>query len=315
MCNTSNKSDDLHIIEEFLSWKVLPSPSIFTMQDHSSENMNMNTSSILVIGATGKVGRRVVAGLENQGKTPRIGSRDAHLSFDWEEHDNWPAHFSGVDTAYVSYYPDLASPQAAIDMAALIDVAKAAGLRRMVLLSGRGEAGAERCENLLRNSGLGYTLLRAAWFNQNFSEGHLYPGVMNGVIALPAGETLEPFIDIDDIAEIAVDALVDDRHHNQFYELTGPRLLTFAAAAEAIAKASGRNIQYAALSLDDFHAGMTAEMGKDAADLLTGLCREVFDGRNQRVTDGVERALGRPPRDFADYCRAAAASGVWRKAA
>ena len=169
------------------------------------------TAPILVIGATGKVGRRVVAGLQSIGGDVRIGSRHAALPFDWQDRSNWAEHFVGIDTAYVAYYPDLAAPQGVDDIAALASVAKAAGVRRMVLLSGRGESGAERAEQALRDSGLGYTILRAAWFNQNFSEGHLQPSVMGGIVAMPAGQRLEPFIDVDDIAEVAVAALTDDR--------------------------------------------------------------------------------------------------------
>ena len=185
----------------------------------------------------------------------------------------------------------------------------------MVLLSGRGESGAERCENILATSGLGYTLLRASWFNQNFSEGMLQPGVMAGLVALPAAMRLEPFIDIDDIAEIAASALLDDRHNNQLYELTGPRLMTFADAASEISAASGLDVSYAPISPEDFHAGVSAEAGSDVADLLVALCQEVFDGRNESIGDGVMRALGRPPRDFAEFCRQAAAGGAWKKAA
>ncbi len=275
----------------------------------------MSTHPVLVIGATGKVGRRVVTGLSSLGRVARPAGRNTALPFDWQDRSNWPEHFAGVETAFVSYYPDLAAPGADEDIKALIAIAKAAGLKRMVLLSGRGEAGAAHCEAILQNSGLGYTILRAAWFNQNFSEGHLWPGVMSGMIALPAGERLEPFIDVDDIAEVAVAALTDDRHHNQHYELTGPRLMTFADAAGEIAAASGLPVAYAPISLDMFHAGVSAEMGTDAADMLTALCAEVFDGRNERLNDGVERALGRKPRDFADFCRAAAQSGAWQKAA
>ena len=273
------------------------------------------TAPILVIGATGKVGRRVVAGLQSIGEDVRIGSRHAALPFDWQDRSNWAEHFVGIDTAYVAYYPDLAAPQGVDDIAALASVAKAAGVRRMVLLSGRGESGAERAEQALRDSGLGYTILRAAWFNQNFSEGHLQPSVMGGIVAMPAGQRLEPFIDVDDIAEVAVAALTDDRHNNQLYVLTGPRLLTFGDAVAAINAASGLSVTYMPVSLEDFHAGISAEFGTDVADLLTSVCAETFDGRNESIGDGVQRALGRAPRDFADFCRLAAQSGAWRQAA
>lgn len=275
----------------------------------------MSNTPILVIGASGKVGRRVVANLAAMNRATRPAGRHTPLSFDWQDRSNWAGHFAGVETAFVAYYPDLASPQGADDIAALVEVAKAAGLRRMVLLSGRGESGAVRAENVLRDSGLGYTVLRAAWFNQNFSEGALYPGVISGTIAIAASSRREPFVDVDDIAEVAAAALTDDRHHNQLYVLTGPRLLSFADAAAEIAAASGRSVSYLRLTLDQFHAGLAADYGSDVADLLTGVCAETFDGRNESTEDGVQRALGRAPRDFADFCRTVARSGGWAEAA
>ena len=275
----------------------------------------MSHNPILIIGASGKVGRRVVANLTADGHLVRPAGRHTPLPFDWQDRSNWAEHFTGVETAYVSYYPDLAAPGADEDITALVAVAKAAGLKRMVLLSGRGESGAERCESILAASGLGYTLLRASWFNQNFSEGMLQPGVMAGLVALPAAMRLEPFVDVDDIAEVATSALLDDRHNNQLYELTGPRLMTFADAASEISAASGLEVAYAPISPEEFHAGLRAEAGQEVADLLVALCQEVFDGRNESLSDGVMRALDRPPRDFADFCRSATLDGAWKKAA
>ena len=272
----------------------------------------MTPSPILVIGATGKVGRRVVTNLTAAGRLVRPAGRGTTPSFDWQDRSNWPEHFSGVQTAYVSYYPDLAAPGAEADIEALIGIAKAAGLRRLVLLSGRGETGAQRCETMLSQSGLGYTILRAAWFNQNFSEGLLQPGVMAGQIAIPAGQRLEPFIDVEDIAEIGAAALIDDRHDNQLYELTGPRLLSFADAAAELSAAAGHPVAYVPISLEAFQAALSAEIGPQAAGLVTDVCRETFDGRNEQLADGVHRALGRPARDFTDFCRSAARQGAWQ---
>lgn len=274
----------------------------------------MTKSPVLVIGASGKVGRRVVAKLATAGHPVRPAGRGTTPSFNWQDRSNWAEHFVGIETAYVSYYPDLAAPGAEVDIAALVTIAKAAGLKRMVLLSGRGETGAERCETILSESGLGYTVVRAAFFNQNFSEGQMYSGVMAGLIALPASMRSEPFVDVDDIAEVATAALTDDRHHNQLYELTGPRLLTFADVAAEIS-ATGRPVGYAPISLQDFNAAIEAEAGPETADLFTELFREVFDGRNESLADGVQRALGHPPRDFSDFCREAARAGTWNRAA
>jgi hypothetical protein len=122
----------------------------------------------------------------------------------------------------------------------------------------------------------------------------------------------EPFVDADDIADVAVAALTQDGHTGQLYELTGPRLLTFAEATEEIATATGRDIRYVPVPLDAFASALAAQgVPGEVIDLLTYLYSEVLDGRNAHLADGVQRALGRDPRDFADYAREAAATGVW----
>jgi uncharacterized protein YbjT (DUF2867 family) len=188
-------------------------------------------------------------------------------------------------------------------------------VRKLVLLSGRGEAHARHCEEIVRNCGLDFTLVRAAWFAQNFSEGYLQAPVLDGVVAVPAGDIKEPIADVDDIADVAVAALTDDRHNGELYEITGPRLLTFAEAAAEISSAAGIPVRYMPITLEQFHAGMLEIGGPLIADVFTEICRETLDGHNAYLTDGVQRALGRAPRDFADFCRDAAASDAWKKAA
>jgi uncharacterized protein YbjT (DUF2867 family) len=271
----------------------------------------MQQPPILVTGATGKTGRRIVARLQQQGHAVRPGARGAAIPFDWDQPATWPATLQGVRSAYLCYAPDLAFPGAPDKIAALVRSAAAADLQHLVLLSGRNEAFAQQCEGIVQASGLGHTLVRASWFNQNFSEGHLLAPVLQGVLALPAGDVLEPFVDADDIADVVVSALTDSRHVGRTYELTGPRLLDFGQAAAEIAAASGRPLQYLPVSLADFRTGMAEAAGPDLANLYTDLCAEVFDGRNACLADGVQQALGRAPRDFADFCRTAAAAGVW----
>ncbi|GAA2580660.1 NAD(P)H-binding protein [Dactylosporangium fulvum] len=269
--------------------------------------------SLLVIGATGKTGRRVVQRLAEAGHDVRGVSRRSDPPFDWERRETWVPALTGVSAAYVTFVPDLAMPGADATIEALLETAAAAGVRRIVLLSGRGEAGAVRCEEVVRRGDLEYSIIRAGWFAQNFSEGHLLEPVLSGIVALPAGDVAEPFIDVDDVADVAVAALTEDKHAGCLYEVTGPRLLTFADAAAEIAEASGRDVAYLPVTPAQFHAALLPQLGQDAADLLTNLCEEVFDGRNASLADGVEQALGRPPRDFADFCAAAAGSGVWNR--
>ena len=275
----------------------------------------MSNAPILVIGATGKTGARVAARLDAIGQPVRHGTRRAAIPFDWDLPETWAPALDGIEKAYVTYFPDLAFPGAVEKVAALCGVAKAAGLKRIVLLSGRGEHHARLGEEAVRASGLDFTLVRAAWFAQNFSEGYLRDPILAGVLPMPGGMIEEPIIDIDDIADVVVAALTEDGHSGELYEVTGPRLMSFADMAVELSKAIGRPIQHIPISFEDFHANVAASGGDFIADVFTGIARETLDGRNAHVTDGVLRALGRPARDFADYARDAAMSGAWSQAA
>jgi uncharacterized protein YbjT (DUF2867 family) len=270
------------------------------------------TKPILVLGATGKTGRRVLARLTARGVPTRVGSRSAQPRFDWEDRSTWALALRDVKSVYISYYPDIAVPGAVETVGSFAELAVTSGVPRLVLLSGRGEAEAERAEQAVRDSGADLTILRSTWFAQNFSEDYLLEPVLSGEVALPGGDTPEPFVDADDIADVAVAALTEDKHIGQLYELTGPRLLTFAEAAAEISKAAGREVRYVPVSIQEY-AAAAAEQGvpDEVIDLLAYLFGKVFDGRNAHLTDGVQRALGREPRDFADYARDAAATGVW----
>jgi uncharacterized protein YbjT (DUF2867 family) len=272
----------------------------------------MTQPPILIIGGAGKTGGRVNARLQARRIATRPVSRSTPTPFDWTMPETWAAALDGVSKAYVTYQPDLAVDGAAEAVAELSSLARQQGLERIVLLSGRGEPGAQRAEAALQASGVAWTNVRASWFNQNFSEGYLIDGVLAGEIALPAGNVPEPFVDADDIADVVVAALTDERHANKLFEVTGPRALTFAEAAAEIAAAIGRPIRYTQISPEAFTVGMhQAGVPDDIISLLDELFTVVLDGRNSEVAHGVQEALGRPARDFADYARAVAATGVW----
>jgi uncharacterized protein YbjT (DUF2867 family) len=273
---------------------------------------NTDTKPTLVLGGTGKTGRRIAERLEARGLPVRVGSRSGEPRFDWEDDSTWAPALDGVRAVYISYYPDLAVPGAVEATRSFAELALNRGVRRMALLSGRGEPIAEQAEEAVRDTGADLTILRSTWFMQNFSEDYMLDQVLSGEIRLPAGEVPTPFLDIDDLAEIAVAALTDSRHVGQLYELTGPRSLTFSEAAAEIGEASGREIRYTPVTPEQ-HAAELAEHGvaPEFVDFLTYLFEEVVDGRNADTTYGVRRALGRKPRDFADYARETAASGVW----
>lgn len=274
----------------------------------------MSQSPVLIIGGSGKTGRRVDALMRAQGVATRPVSRSSAIPFDWDRPLNWSAALDGVKSAYVTFQPDLAVDGSTEAIAELCRQAIVGGVDHMVLLSGRGEPGAQRAETALQMSGLAWTVVRASWFDQNFSESYLLDGILDGELALPAGPVAEPFIDTDDIAEVVVAALTDPRHRNQIYEVTGPRALSFAQAVAEISAAAGRPIAYRQISVEQFAAGLAPFLDASVVDLLIELFTVVLDGRNSSIADGVERALGRPAKDFADYARDAAASGVWRQA-
>lgn len=174
-----------------------------------------NSSNILVIGGTGKTGRKVVEGLQNRGQKVRIGGRNSNPAFDWSKPDTWAEALEGMDKVYIVFYPDLAVPGALQAITKLTEIAKQAGVQKAVLLSGKGEREAERCEQVVARSGMDYTLVRASWFSQNFSESFLLEPVLAGYVALPMPDAKIPFVDTGDIAEVVVEALLDDAHNGQ----------------------------------------------------------------------------------------------------
>ncbi len=275
----------------------------------------MNTQKpTLVLGGTGKTGRRVVERLTARGLPVRIGSRSGEPPFDWEDRATWSPAVEGAGAVYVSYYPDIAIPGAVAKVRAFVELALEKGVRRQVLLSGRGEEEAERSEQAVQETGADWTIVRCAWFMQNFSEDFMLESILDGELALPAGDQLEPFVDADDIADVAVAALTDDRHIGELYELTSPRLMTFADAVGEIARATGRDIRYVPLTIEEYAAGAAEYVPPDFVGFLTYLFSEVL-GNNAYLTDGVQRALGREPRDFSAYARETAATGVWNPSA
>jgi uncharacterized protein YbjT (DUF2867 family) len=272
----------------------------------------MTSTPILVLAANGKTGRRVAARLAAAGHAVRRGSRAGDPPFDWSDRSTWDAALDGVGAVYVAYLPELAFPGAAGDVGAFAERAARAGVRRLVMLSGRGEDGALAAEQALRAAGVEWTVVRASAFAQNFDEGLFLDAVLAGEIAVPAGDVGEPFVDVDDVADVAVAALTEPGHAGQVYEVTGPRLLTHDEVAAEIAAASGRDVRYVPLAAAEFEAmlvglGLTAEEATGLTELFTA----IFDGRNAHTADGVERALGRPATDFAEYARTAAATGIW----
>ncbi|MFI6985736.1 NmrA family transcriptional regulator [Embleya sp. NPDC050154] len=283
------------------------------MTTNEQHTANTTDTTTLVLGGTGRTGRRIAGKLTALGRSVRLGSRSAPIPFDWEDRTTWAPALRDIDSVYVSFQPDIAAPGGADTVGAFAELAVESGVRHLVLLSGRGEPEAQDAEARVRASGAHWTVVRASFFAQNFDEGEFFGPIMSGDVALPVGDVGEPFIDVDDIADVAVAALTEDGHTGQVYEVTGPRLLTFADAVAEIARASGREITFTQVPLEAYSAVLVEhQVPAEVIDLLSFLFGEVLDGRNAHVSDGVRRALGRAPRDFSDYARDAAARGVWK---
>ncbi|MFD5621323.1 NAD(P)H-binding protein [Streptomyces yangpuensis] len=279
-----------------------------TTQTTQDDTQTTDRALTLVIGGNGKTGRKVAEKLTAQGRPVRVGSRSGTPAFDWNEPGTWLPALEGVDRVYVTYYPDLAFPGAPEQVGAFAEAAVAAGARRLVLLSGRGEEAAQLSEEKLKASGADWTVVRASWFNQNFDESFFLEPVLAGVIALPTADGVEAFVDTDDIADVVVAALTDDRHIGRTYELSGPRLMSLADVAAELSEATGREITYVPVSDQAYRAELREHgLPEDIAELFT----LIVDGRNAHLVHGVEEVLGRRPRDFADFAREAAATGVW----
>ncbi|MFK3841273.1 NAD(P)H-binding protein [Serratia sp. NPDC087055] len=276
-------------------------------------NTNQNGSPILVLGATGKTGSRVAARLQQLEIPVRAAHRRAAIPFDWQNSTTWHTALQGVKKLYLSFQPDLAVPGAIDTLEHFCQQAVNRGVQKIVLLSGRGEDEARQAEDVVKNSGADWTVLRASWFMQNFSESFILDDLLNGQVYLPPGEIPEPFIDAEDIADAAVAALTQPGHSNTLYELSGPRLMTFAQAVGEIALASGREIHYQQVPVADYVDYLReAQLPAEMIALLEYLFSTVLDGRNASVTDGIQRSLGRAPRDFSAYIADTAASGVWQ---
>lgn len=274
--------------------------------------MNSKSDPIVIIGGNGKTGARVNARLHALGYSTRPVSRSTSPSFDWDNPETWRAALKGTRAAYVTYQPDLAVPKAESAISAFVQMAIENGLEHVVLLSGRGEQGAQRAEEVLKASGISWNIVRASWFFQNFSESFMLEGILAGELVLPAGATIEPFIDADDIADVVVATLTEPGHREKVYEVTGPRALTFAQCVEEISATLARPVKYRSIPVDQFMDALRQEgVPEDMQWLLHELFTVVFDGRNSEVMPGVQEALGRPARDFKTYVQNTVESGVW----
>ncbi|MCZ2721937.1 NmrA family NAD(P)-binding protein [Marinomonas sp. 15G1-11] len=267
-------------------------------------NLIKDIEQVLVIGATGKTGSRVCKRLSKLLSPEKVKPASLHsdICFDWQNSDTWHTALNGVSHVYLTYFPDLALPIATEHIRAFCKLALQQEVQHVTLLSGRGEPAAQECEDILIHSGLNWTVVRASWFSQNFSDGLFKSFIESGQIRLPVNQVKEPFVDIDDIAEVVVQSMVDIKHRNTLYEVTGPELLTFADIASQFTKVLGKPVYFQSITPDEFESGMSAaHVPKEVTDLLLFLFTEVLDGRNEYITDGIEQALGRKAKSFSAF--------------
>lgn len=285
------------------------------MTDHTAHDQDIRAArdmTVVVTGASGRTGRRVAGAARAAGLTVRAVSRAR--GFDWTDRSTWADVLRGADAAYLAHPADIGSPAAAGAVGALAREAVGLGVRRLVLLSSRGEEQAGPAEEALRASGADWTVVRAAWFAQNFSEGPLVDGLRHGELVFPAGEVREPFIDVRDIADVVVAVLTaGDRYTGEDLEVSGPRLLSFREAVAEIAGATGGELVYVPVTAREYGESLAGfGVPPEEAEFLVGLFGSLLDGRNARLSDGVRQVLGREPRDFTDFAREAAAAGAWK---
>ncbi|GIN73940.1 NmrA family transcriptional regulator [Bacillus sp. J14TS2] len=269
--------------------------------------------SILIIGGTGKVGRRVNDKLMDLDRKTVVASRKVYPYFNWSDSTTWRETLKGYKQAFVTYFPDLLVEQSTQDIQLFCDIAKEVGLKHIVLLSGRGERGAKQAENILIQSGLTWNILRCSWFNQNFSENFLYDSIVTGEIVLPVNDVKEPFIDINDIAEVAVKVLLDPKYENKLFELTGPELLSFHDLAEKFSVKLNKKVHFTSVGLKEYRSILEKEgVPPVFVNMLMTLFQEVFDGRNETTTNDLEKMLDYKPTTFDAFIKQSITQGIWQ---
>ncbi|MFJ5261877.1 NAD(P)H-binding protein [Streptomyces sp. NPDC088387] len=274
---------------------------------------NTQNMTVVVTGASGRTGRRVAETLRAAGLTVRAASRAQ--GFDWNDRATWADTLRGADAAYLVHPTDVGSPDATRAVGLLAHEAVSLGVRRLVLLSARGEEQARPTEESLRESGAEWTVVRAAWFAQNFSEGVLADELRRGELVFAAGDVREPFVDLRDVADVVAKVLTSgDTYVRQAIDVSGPRLLSFGEAVAEIAAATGRDLTYRGVPARAYGEALAGfGIPPEEVAFLVEVFEGLLDGRNAHLSDGVQRVLGREPRDFADFVRESAAAGTWKE--
>ncbi|MGW0784972.1 NAD(P)H-binding protein [Streptomyces sp. NPDC002913] len=281
-------------------------------------NDDHSDTTVLVLGGSGKTGRRLAPLLQDHGANVRAAGRRGPVAFDWDRPNTWERALDGVDAVYLVDAQDRPGQWDAEGcIRAFAGLAVDQGVHRMVLLQARvtervGGKSLIAGERAVQECGAEWTVLRPNWFFQNFDEGVFLDCVLAGELPLPAGEGREPFVDAEDVAAVAAAALLQDGHAGETYELSGPRALSFGEAINTIAHATNRDIRYAPVTHQDYVDELVCyDVAADYALFLAELVAQIRDNKNAVPTDTVRRVLGREPRDFEDYVKDTASRGVW----
>jgi uncharacterized protein YbjT (DUF2867 family) len=272
---------------------------------------------VLVLGGTGKTGRRILTRLGRAGAEAVAASRHdtgqrgtagadgvRHVRFDWDDQATWEPALRGAGAVYV--VPPAFVVDHTTTVTAFVAAVRDAGVPRAVLLTARGADAADtpmrREELALEASGLGWSVLRPSWFMQNLTEGAFAGMVEAGTLALPTASGANPMIDTDDIAAVAARLLLDESFDGRAYDLSGPEALSFEQAAKLLGGALGRELQFADADPQEWLAAtVAAGVPQDYAGLLGMLLGLVRDGHDAHLSDGVQQVLAREPRDFATW--------------
>lgn len=272
----------------------------------------MKNKKVLILGGNGKTGRRVAERLSKKGINLRIGSRKGNPAFDWENTETWSFAIEGMNMVYITFQPDLAVPGATEKIEAFTTLARNMGVQKIVLLSGRGEKAAQLCEQIVLKSEIPSSIVRADWFNQNFSENFFLEPILAGHVVLPRVATPVAFVDAEDIADVVVESLLNDDNIGKIHELTGPRLWTFEQVIHEISKATNREIRFESVEIDQYIDMLRdLQLPEDSLWLVRYLFTEALDGKNASVTNDVEKALGRKAKELTEYIQETVVTGIW----
>lgn len=276
--------------------------------------MTAPPTTTLVLGGTGKTGTRVASRLTRRGLSVRTAARHgADVAFDWDDAATHRLAVEGIDRLYL--VPPVMRTQFAEQVSAFLDLAEAAGVRHVTYLSAYGidlappEVALRTVElDLMDRPTLTHSIIRPAWFMQNFSETFLKP--IDGAITVPSGDGGEAFVDVEDIAAVAAATLVEPAAHaGAEYAPTGPDTLTVSQAAGIIGRVTGQPIRHVDVDRQAWVEGVIASgVPAEYGEMLQMLTDTVASGLGSRPNDDIRAVTGRPPTRFVDFAQRTAAA-------